>query len=528
VGQNGWRKFVAGVLTGRLKPASAEQAAAATEAYKAFLATNPTPRWNSAEEYDESSEVATEHELDAPPADTKRKRVRAPREQPTVPTHSRQSRTLTLEQQQLLGRLRSSYNKPLLVVGRAGTGKTTFVRRLQQEFAGRVVTLAPTGVAAREVGGQTIHSFFALPTSVLVPEAISTIAERGWRWRGLLRKAELLIIDEISMVRPDVLDTIDRLLRDAKSSDAPFGGQRVLMIGDLLQLPPVANGDDSARLFNLFGTNEPLAIDAEVLRDASTDVMGLTRVFRQTDETFVRLLNRVRQGTFDEEDSKLLAARVYALDEEELATRLVLTARNATADERNAREMSKLPGRTMFYSGSATGTYASARQDEARLPAPIALALRLGARVMLLRNDSEGRWVNGSMGEITAFEENRISVLLEDTETPVEIERAVWEDTVFDIDEATGAIVQRVRGTFTQFPVRPAWAVTVHKAQGQTYSRAHIDLAGGAFAPGQLYVALSRCRTLEGLTLERPVTSADVRVNRRAVEFLRNCAKGTR
>lgn len=387
----------------------------------------------------------------------------------------------------------------LFVTGKAGTGKSTLLRALRDEESHEMVVLAPTGLAAVQVGGQTIHSFFGLPPRLIKAEDI-----RPSRRLGLMRKLETLVIDEVSMVRADLMDGIDRMLRlSRKRPNDPFGGVRLVMFGDLHQLPPVVSEPElQAYLVERFGG--PFFFDAPAFRGATAKRMELDRVFRQKEAGFLAALDHVREGAPRPEDLALLNERVAPL--ESLPRRddyVILTPTNKVAQEINMAFLKALPGKTAMHEALISGTYA----DSAQPTDPI-LTLKEGAKVILIRNDPEKRWVNGTLARISRLDDDNVFVEIDGEEHQVEPE--VWEAIRYDYDAKEDRIVETLAGSFRQLPLRLAWALTIHKAQGMTLDRVFIDLRRGTFAHGQAYVALSRVRTLEGLAMARQLRRSDV------------------
>lgn len=426
--------------------------------------------------------------------------------------------------------------EPLLVTGRAGTGKSTFLRALVAEERARgaaldggardaasdargVVVLAPTGLAALNAGGQTIHAFLGL--GARVPTAHDDGADAMPRARrALLAAVDLLVVDEASMVRADLLDALDRAMRVARDRHRPFGGARLLLVGDPWQLPPVVPEGDAEVLAALGYPTAAHVFDAHALRDPAgaprLRLVEFTRVHRQRDPRWLALLDAVRDGAPDAKTLAALNARVAPLRAGDDA--IVLCARRGRATELNAARLDALGGASRVLAGHRSGDW----MPWEATPAPAELALAPGARVMCVRNDPDGAWVNGSLGTVAGFRGDRVEVDL-DAGGRVRVGRVTWERVRHVLDASTGRIETEVAGRFTQHPLALAWATTIHKAQGLTLDRVHLDLGRGAFAPGQSYVALSRCRTLEGVTLERPITAADVTTDPRVVEFARTC-----
>ena len=396
-------------------------------------------------------------------------------------------------------------NRPLFITGKAGTGKTTFLRKLREQTPKNMAVVAPTGVAAINAGGMTIHSFFQLPVRTLVPTPQSykqLFAEQRLtqRKRNMIYHLEMLVIDEISMVRADVLDAIDAVLRHYKyRKDLPFGGVQVVMIGDLFQLSPVVTrGDDEEAMKKYY--EGPYFFQAKVMQELQPVYVELDHVFRQQDQMFVRLLNEVRNNRLSPAGRALLNARYnprFRNTDEDF--HITLTTHNRLADELNERELAKLPDEPRVFTAEIKKDF-----PVNIYPTEETLTLKTGARVMFVRNDDQKprRFYNGKIGVITDIDEEKIIVRCEEGE--IEVTRMVWENIRYREDEKTGKIDEEVLGTFTQYPLRLAWAVTIHKSQGLTFDRVIID-AARAFAAGQVYVALSRCRTLEGIVLSTPL-----------------------
>lgn len=392
----------------------------------------------------------------------------------------------------------------IFLTGKAGTGKTTFLRKLKAECQKQIIVAAPTGVAAINAEGVTLHSLFQLPPQVFLPTDTARkhlFAEMQMREqkRRILRSMELLVIDEISMVRADLLDAIDAVLRHVRHQyHLPFGGVQVLFIGDLYQLSPVAREDDWLLLRDYYPG--PYFFQARVFAELHPVYIELNRVFRQQDTRFVDILNEVRTNTLTPESLAILNSRCVLPEQISLSDTILLTTHNRKADAVNAREMAALKGREYVFCSDVTGTF-----PETAYPMDAELHLRVGARVMFLRNDSslDKAYYNGKIGVVTQLATDCIVVQCDD-EQPIEVHRETWENIRYTPDDSSDEVRPETIGTFTHFPLRLAWAITVHKAQGLTFERVVID-AEEAFAAGQVYVALSRCRTLEGIQLMSPI-----------------------
>ncbi len=397
----------------------------------------------------------------------------------------------------------------LFVTGRAGTGKSTLLRRVAEVVAERGVVLAPTGLAAVNVGGQTIHSFFGLPPRLIRPDDI-----RKSRNGRVMRRLDFVIIDEVSMVRSDLMWAIDQSLRLNRGRPrVPFGGARLLLFGDPHQLPPVVQDSDVAQhLDDTFGGS--FFFNVSTLGEGEgTLLLELHHVFRQQDDQLVAVLNQIREGTVTAEDLAILNQRVNPIrtlrDGDQY---VILTPTNAAASRINLAYLNALPGTSNALEASVVGDFAAAAQ-----PTEQTLVLKPQAKVILLRNDPERRWVNGSIARVSRLDERRVWIEIDGREH--EVEPVSWESRRYAYDQAAGKIVETVTGSFKQFPLRLAWALTIHKSQGLTLDHVYVDLARGTFAHGQAYVALSRCTTLDGLALARPLRQNDFLFDASATEY---------
>jgi hypothetical protein len=396
--------------------------------------------------------------------------------------------------------------RSIFLTGKAGTGKTTFLKTVMEKSRKRPIVVAPTGVAAINAGGVTIHSFFQLPFSPYVPGAkVESKFDFGKEKRKIIASSDLLIIDEISMVRADLLDAIDAVLRRFREHGQPFGGMQLLMIGDLAQLTPVVTPEDERMLKPYYNT--PYFFGSKALSQMDYVTIQLNHVYRQQDESFIAMLNEIREGrpsteTLAKLNSRCMPTFIPQPDEPYIR----LTTHNNLANFYNETELQKLPGRPFMYHAQVKGTF-----PEYSYPTAETLTLKVGAQVMFVKNDPSGehKYYNGRIGRVTALAEERLTVCCQpsgegatatgDTEI-IEVEPMEWENTRYTLNEKTREIESEVQGTFKQMPLRLAWAITIHKSQGLTFDHAIID-ANQSFAPGQVYVALSRCRTLEGLVL---------------------------
>ena len=392
----------------------------------------------------------------------------------------------------------------IFLTGKAGTGKTTFLRTLKEKSSKRSIIVAPTGVAAINAGGMTIHSFFQLPLSPFVPEAnFKNRFDYSKEKRKIIRTLDLLIIDEISMVRSDVLDAIDSVLRRFREHEKPFGGVQLLMIGDLQQLTPVVTPEDEVILQRYYDTS--YFFGSKALRSISYVTIELTHVYRQQDEEFITLLNNIREGQVSDTDLKRLNERFNPNFEPEVGSDYIrLTTHNKMAESYNEVQLHNLPSKACTFIAEADGNF-----PEYNYPADFKLTLKRGAQVMFIRNDNNGRYYNGRIGHVTHIDNEKILVLCPGDDKEIEVQQETWENTKYSLNEKTKQIEAEVQGTFKQYPLRLAWAITIHKSQGLTFEHAIID-AQSSFAAGQVYVALSRCKTLEGLILASPISSSAI------------------
>lgn len=385
----------------------------------------------------------------------------------------------------------------IFLTGKAGTGKTTFLKTVKEHSSKRMIVVAPTGVAAINAGGVTIHSFFQLPFTPYVPGA--TIRDKfdfGKAKRRIIASLDMVVIDEISMVRADLLDAVDTVLRRFRDATQPFGGVQLLMIGDLQQLTPVVRAQDEQILSRYYDT--PYFFGSKALRQINYVTIQLTHVYRQQDPEFINILNHVRDGKPAIDDLNRLNARcnpAFIPKPEDGYIRL--TTHNRIADSYNDGELLKLPGKRYGFKADIEGDF-----PESSFPAEENLYLKVGAQVMFIKNDTSGRhqYYNGRIGHVTAIDEKSILVKCPGDNEAIKVEPDVWENTKYDINPNTKTIEPHVEGIFKQYPLRLAWAITIHKSQGLTFEHAIID-AGFSFASGQVYVALSRCKSLEGLIL---------------------------
>ena len=413
-------------------------------------------------------------------------------------------------------------NKNLFITGRAGTGKSTLLHLFRSTSRKKCVVLAPTGVAALNAGGQTIHSFFGFPAKFIAPEEINR--RRDTR---LYKKMEVLIIDEISMVRADMIDNIDRFLRINRDNMLPFGGVQVVFFGDLFQLPPVVSTPQEQHFFQthyesqfFFSakvfTEQP--INKNNLDEQGFELEGLElgKIYRQENRHFIRLLDAVRTNQVDYDDLDDLNRR-FQPNFNEKDYFITLSPRNIVVDEINNRELRNLNQPEFSFIAEVSGAF-----DPKQYPTEGVLKLKLGAQVMFIKNDIKREYVNGTIGKIIQLDFDKIVVQIEEKDGSfknITVEKQEWEILRYSLGNDPSKIETETVGSFKQYPLRLAWAMTIHKSQGKTFDKVIIDLTGGAFEHGQTYVALSRCRTLEGIILKQAIRPQDIRVDERILDF---------
>ena len=416
-------------------------------------------------------------------------------------------------------------NRSVFLTGKAGTGKSTFLKYICTQTHKKYVVVAPTGIAAINAGGQTMHSFFKIPFRPLLPDDpdLSTKDGRIYDFlkyrknhQKLIKELELLIIDEVSMLRVDILDFIDRVLRVFSGNmQLPFGGKQLLMVGDVFQLEPVVKGEEWGILKRFYQT--PFFFSARVFRNLPIVQIELKKVYRQNNPEFVNLLDRIRVNALKQEDIATINRRyssTYNAPIDELF--VTLATRRNTVDYINDHRLDELEGEEITFEGEVMGDF-----PESALPTPRQLVLKENAQVMFIKNDSpDRRWFNGSLGRVDQINEEGISVRMENDELYL-VEKEIWRNVQYKYDEKNNRIIEDEIGSYQQYPLKLAWAITVHKSQGLTFDKVMIDFTGGAFAGGQLYVALSRCRSLEGIIMKSQVTPRDVIVRRECVDFSR-------
>jgi ATP-dependent exoDNAse (exonuclease V) alpha subunit len=404
----------------------------------------------------------------------------------------------------------------VFLTGKAGTGKTTFLKYIREHTHKNAVVAAPTGVAAINAGGVTLHSLFQLPFEPYLPGISNPLKNNFFRFSkpkiNLLRQMELLIIDEVSMLRADVLDCIDETLRRIRRNSRPFGGIQVLYIGDMFQLPPVVK-DDEWELLQIH-YESTFFFHARVIRQTEPVYLELKTVYRQGDPVFVDMLNRIRNNKVTPDDLQNLNKRYnphFAPKGDE--NYIILTTHNYRADTINNRKLAELPSQEHIFSGSVEGDF-----PDYALPTDMELRLKEGAQVMFIRNDSESRYFNGKIVTISRMVADQIYVYIPELKEEILVQKEIWENMRYSLNKETNAIEEEKLGSFTQYPLRLAWAITIHKSQGLTFEKAIID-AGASFAAGQTYVALSRCTSLDGIVLFSKIRSNCILTDDHAIRF---------
>lgn len=422
-------------------------------------------------------------------------------------------------------RLVNHTSRSVFMTGKAGTGKSTFLRYLTANTKKKHIILAPTGIAAVNAGGVTLHSFFKIPLKPLLPDdpdfSIRRIRQRlkyPSSLIKLIREIELIVIDEISMVRADILDFIDKVLRVyCRNMRMPFGGKQLLLVGDVFQLEPVATNESKTLLSRYYPSL--YFFSAMVFRQTVIIPIELSKIYRQNETHFISILDRIRLGkaTMDDINAlnlRVIPSKIQEQDEnnQDDFTITLATQRNMV-DAINDFHLERIRMPEITYYGEITGDF-----PESSMPAPMELKVKNGAQIVFIRNDVEHRWVNGTIGKVLNALPDSLEIELEDG-TDVIVQEERWSHIRYDYDEKTHTINEVELGTFTQLPVRLAWAMTIHKSQGLTFKKAIIDLGRGAFAGGQTYVALSRCRSLDGLLLKSPIRMSDIFVRKEIMEF---------
>ncbi|MEK9657220.1 MAG: AAA family ATPase [bacterium] len=400
----------------------------------------------------------------------------------------------------------------LFITGKAGTGKSTLLQYFKTHTQKRVVVLAPTGVSALNVQGETIHSFFKFKINV-TPESA---AKQGAKIKNtdFLEMIDTIVIDEVSMLRADMLDCIDQYLQAALADKRPFAAKQMVFIGDLYQLPPVVTHSDRDYISDRY--DSPFFFSGDACKHLSLSQIHLEKIYRQQDPDFIQILNEIRQGSISPLQLASLNQSVVNSTTPVTADYIWLCSTNAQADKRNQEALAQLHTKEQVFEAESSGRF-----DEKRFPTEPELKLKVGAKVMFLNNDSDDRWVNGSIGEISQIDtqETSMQVILQNGQQ-VTVEPHKWELYRYTYDAETKKIEQEKMGDFRQFPLKLAWAMTIHKSQGKTFEKVYIDFGYGTFASGQAYVALSRCCSLAGLRLKQPLTLSHLRVDTRVQKWL--------
>ena len=418
--------------------------------------------------------------------------------------------TQNVEQQKAF-ELVANTNTCLFITGKAGTGKTTFIKRIQEEINKNFLVLAPTGIAAIAVGGQTMHSFFGFPMQAMGPHTEISLSNEKFQ---ILKETDTIIVDEASMVRSDMVDGMDRCLRMVFETNMPFGGKQVIFVGDLFQLPPVVKegSADAEMLHDLYGAGLPFFYKALVLKRMNLPKIEFQKVYRQSDEDFLNILNKMRNGEVTNEDLALLNKH-FSMDSDNEDYSVTLTSFNYMAEKINDEKLDAIEEEEFCFQAEIHDDF---KKSDA--PVPEFLRLKVGAQVIFCRNYPQAGYMNGTIGKVSKLDEAHIFVTLENG-VEINVSRVDWENRQSKYNSLTRKMESEVVGSFTQFPLKLAWAITIHKSQGMTFDKMHFDLSRGTFQAGQAYVAISRLRSLDGLTLSNPIRPHHVTQNQEVRVF---------
>lgn len=442
------------------------------------------------------------------------KREKTTRTDKKIPTTMENLQIDTQNKEQMLAyELIANTNSSFFLTGQAGTGKTTFLRNVQQTVDKNFVTVAFTGVAAIQAGGETIHSFFGLPMEVCGPGTLGKLNEARAQ---TIRHADTIIIDEVSMLRCDIVDAIDYTLRKTMKNTRPFGGKQVVFVGDLFQLPPIVNkGEQRELLTDLYHTYNFFFYKANVIKRMRLVKIEFRKVYRQDNKDFLHTLDNVRMNRICADDLMRLNRYVRPIDETDSMI-ITLTAQNSTADEINRKRLDGISSKEYVYEGCVNGKF-----EDKKFPVEMRLRLKVGAQVMFTRNDPQRRWVNGTLAKVTKLADDEISVTLDSGDT-YNVPLCTWESVKYTYDKEQKRLTKEVIGEFVQYPLRLAWAITIHKSQGMSFDKMALNLNRNLFTNGQLYVALSRVRSLDGLYLSRCITTKDAHTEREILAYAGN------